>query len=103
MGRPRVDQPQPRTVCGVEGFCVPGIHDDDRSVSVAAVSKGDPATLAAYADADAVAAWAQTAVAGASELGLVNGRDGARLAPEDRASRAEATVMLERLMDLLPK
>ncbi|WP_338826017.1 hypothetical protein MTBGP_01980 [Moorella thermoacetica] len=56
------------------------------------------AVLQPYRDQAAVPSWARPAMAAAVTAGIVGGREGG-LAPLERATRAEAIVMLERLMD----
>lgn len=58
--------------------------------------------LGRFSDSYRVGSWAKEAVAGAVETGIIAGRDGS-LAPEENASRAEAVVMLKRLMEILDK
>lgn len=53
--------------------------------------------LLAFDDAASIPEWAVTYVCKAKEAGLVNGSDGL-FRPHDNASRAEAAVMLERVM-----
>lgn len=59
----------------------------------------------AFSDGDTVSTWAQEAMAWAVEAGILQGKDGARLAPQDEASRAEVSAMLHRFtrVDLLRK
>lgn len=56
--------------------------------------------LGPFADASRVGPWAREAVAGAVQSGIIAGRDGL-LAPKENANRAEAVVMLKRMMELL--
>ena len=63
--------------------------------------KLDPAAseqLARYADGGSVAAWAQDGVAYTIEAGIVNGREGGKLAPQAFITRAEAAAIIERLL-----
>jgi len=55
----------------------------------------------AYRDADRIGDWAYPAVAAATELGLVQGVGDNRFAPQGVTTRAEAVVMILRLMDYL--
>ncbi|MFC4597810.1 polysaccharide lyase family 8 super-sandwich domain-containing protein [Cohnella hongkongensis] len=52
-----------------------------------------------FADDAEIPNWAKTAAAASRELGIVNGRAGSRFVPNDRANRAEAVVMLLRMLD----
>ena len=54
-------------------------------------------TLSRFADAPEVAAWAKASVAGAVDAGLVQGSNGA-LHPTDKLTRAEATALVQRLL-----
>jgi hypothetical protein len=56
---------------------------------------------AAYADADLVSDWARDAMKWANALGLVNGRTAATLAPKGTATRAEATAILQRFIEII--
>lgn len=58
-------------------------------------------TLAAFADGAAVSAWARDAVARTVQAGLMQGGSGGRLAPSEGATRAQAVVMLKRLLETL--
>lgn len=53
---------------------------------------------ARFTDWNFIAAWARGAVAQAVEANIVNGREGRRFAPQENASRAEAVVMLKRML-----
>ena len=55
-------------------------------------------TLAGYADADAVGAYAREALAWAVGSGVVSGIGGAQLDPQGGATRAQAAVMLARFL-----
>ncbi len=58
-----------------------------------------------FSDGDSVSVWAREALAWALETGILQGKDGGRLAPQDEASRAEVSTMLHRFtrIDLLRK
>ncbi len=68
---------------------------------------GSPSTGEAgfenFSDGDMVSVWARDALAWAVETGILRGKDGGRLAPQDQASRAEVSAMLHRFtrVDLL--
>lgn len=55
--------------------------------------------LPGFADDEAIPQWAKGAVEAIRKLGIVDGRGGNRFVPNETASRAEATVMLLRLLD----
>jgi Fibronectin type 3 domain-containing protein len=63
------------------------------------LSNGIAADSSGFSDAAGIPDWAKAAVAVASELGIVNGREGNRFAPNDAATRAEAVVILLRVLD----
>jgi hypothetical protein len=52
-----------------------------------------------YDDADQVPVWAYPAVAAATDMGIVKGRAGNRFAPGGHVSRAEAVVLILRVLD----
>ncbi|MDH7574058.1 MAG: S-layer homology domain-containing protein [Clostridia bacterium] len=63
------------------------------------VEVADPeAVLSRFADQAAIGAWAREAAAQAVEAGIVGGREGNRFAPKENATRAEAVVMLKRML-----
>ncbi|MBB6735277.1 S-layer homology domain-containing protein [Cohnella zeiphila] len=65
-------------------------------------SGGRPAgteKLAVYADADRIAAWARPSVAIATVRKLLSGRSGGVFAPDGATTRAEAAVVLLRMID----
>ncbi len=53
---------------------------------------------AAYVDEAQISAWAKEAVAQMSEAGIFAGRDGSSFAPEAAITRAEAAVVVKRLL-----
>ncbi|WP_239634027.1 DUF4073 domain-containing protein [Paenibacillus sp. H1-7] len=57
-------------------------------------------TEPAFADAADVPTWARDAVTAAEGIGLVQGREGDRFEPSATATRAEAVVLLLRMLDL---
>jgi len=59
-----------------------------------------PEADAAYADGDAISAWARDAVRRATALGLMRGLPDGAFAPRGAASRAEAALALHRLARL---
>jgi len=56
-----------------------------------------------FADDDAIPGWAKSAVDAIRKLGLVAGRGGNQFVPNETASRAEAVVMLVRMLELQNK
>lgn len=59
------------------------------------------AILARYGDGEKVSTWARKAVAAAVKEGLLSGKPQNLLAPQDKATRAEAMALLKRLVDNL--
>ncbi len=57
--------------------------------------------LPAYADAEEIAPWAESAVKRASELGLMMGDDKGNFLPKESSARSQAAAVLMRLSDLL--
>jgi len=53
----------------------------------------------AFADDQEIPAWAKGAVEALRQQGIVQGREGHRFSPRDTATRAEAAVMLLRMME----
>lgn len=56
------------------------------------------AKLTAFADSKEISSWAKDAVAGAVNAGIINGVTDQAFAPGSKATRAEAVVMLKRLL-----
>jgi len=63
--------------------------------------KGRTADLGAYKDAASVAEWAKKDLATVLAAGIMTGRSDGRLAPDRPAARAEAAVLLQRLLNLV--
>ena len=59
--------------------------------------------LAGFGDADAVSPWARTSVALMAREKLMLGRESGRFVPLGNTTRAEATVVLYRLLQKLPQ
>ncbi|MCM3631522.1 S-layer homology domain-containing protein [Paenibacillus glycanilyticus] len=57
------------------------------------------ALLNAFKDKASIEAWAQQAVAQAVSAKIIKGTTGGKFAPDSKATRAEATVMLKRLLE----
>ncbi|MEK4854122.1 S-layer homology domain-containing protein [Paenibacillus sp. FSL H7-0756] len=55
--------------------------------------------MVSFADKQHIKPWALPSVASAVDLGIIKGKNGHRFAPNDPATRAEALIMLLRLMD----
>ncbi|MNL64118.1 Endo-1,4-beta-xylanase A precursor [compost metagenome] len=51
-----------------------------------------------FADAEAIPQWAREAVSASVGAGIIQGAEGNRFAPVQQATRAEAAVMLKRLL-----
>ncbi len=64
----------------------------------AAKTKQPTNALSKFDDAAQISSWARDAVAEAVAAGIIQGVDGDRLAPAATATRAQAAVMLERLL-----
>ncbi|WP_198360488.1 Ig-like domain-containing protein [Thermincola potens] len=62
--------------------------------------EGDSSAAAGFDDSSTVAPWARRAMAGLVNAGVINGRNPRLLAPLDRATRAEAAVMIKKMLDL---
>lgn len=58
-------------------------------------------TVKTYADQAQIPTWAADAIGTATAASLIEGTSGNRFAPADQATRAEAAVMLERLLKAL--
>lgn len=60
---------------------------------------GDAAhTLSVFSDSERIAGWAQSAAAGLVRAGIIDGVADGRFAPEDDITRAQAAVMLKRVL-----
>lgn len=60
---------------------------------------GAASQLNAFKDKASIEAWAKQAVAQAVEAKIIKGQTGGNFAPDSKATRAEATVMLKRLLE----
>lgn len=63
---------------------------------LAAASDAD--ALSAYRDAQSVSAWAQADLSATVQAGLLNGRGGGKLAPQEQVLRGEVAQMVQRLL-----
>ena len=63
--------------------------------------EGKAEALADFQDKGEIASWASSAAALAVREGIINGTGDGRFAPKNRATRAEASVMLDRLYQLV--
>ncbi|GBG05891.1 hypothetical protein PAT3040_00376 [Paenibacillus agaridevorans] len=61
-------------------------------------SAADTDLLAAYQDADSVAAWAKASIIKTVESGILTGRSGSFLAPKAFITRAEVAAVIQRLL-----
>ncbi|WP_020616985.1 S-layer homology domain-containing protein [Paenibacillus daejeonensis] len=59
----------------------------------------DSSAPLAFADTNQIPQWAYPAVAAASDIGIVQGRDNNRFAPAGYTTRAEAVTLILRLLD----
>ncbi len=57
--------------------------------------------LKRYADSDQISEWAKDRLAVCISKGIINGKSAATIAPRDKATRAEALVVLQKLLQLL--
>ncbi|WP_234405013.1 S-layer homology domain-containing protein [Paenibacillus bouchesdurhonensis] len=55
-----------------------------------------------FSDDEAIPQWAKGSIEAIRELSIVNGRGGNRFVPDDTATRAEAAVMLLRMLEVNP-
>ncbi len=62
---------------------------------------GEEAVLAGFADTAQVSTWARSDLAKAVKAGIVNGRSTQQLAPLSDATRAEAAVMIKKVLDII--
>lgn len=53
-----------------------------------------------FADDEAISGWAKSAVEVIRKLGIIDGRSGNHFVPNEMATRAEATVILIRMLEL---
>ena len=77
------------------------ITREQMAVMVAnALAISDPVEGAAdvFRDKDEISSWARNAVNQTVQLGIMNGQLGLRFAPKDEATRAEAVIVLRRLL-----
>lgn len=63
-----------------------------------ATPENPEAVLARFQDAGQIAPWARAAAAAAVNSGIIRGRTATAFAPKEHATRAEAAVMLKRLL-----
>ncbi|MEN6327923.1 MAG: S-layer homology domain-containing protein [Syntrophomonas sp.] len=63
--------------------------------------KLDSSNELTFVDKDNISPWAMEAVKGAYNIGVIKGRGAGEFAPLEKATRAEATVMLKSFMDKL--
>jgi hypothetical protein len=70
------------------------------------LSGDDNVVLQEFGDAGSMSAWAKQGVNAALQAGIIRGKSSDRLAPKDYLTRAEAAVMIQRLLrqsDLIDK
>ncbi|KOP67910.1 S-layer protein [Bacillus sp. FJAT-18019] len=56
-------------------------------------------TKSGFQDQQDIPTWAEKEIAAAAEAGIVNGRSGNRFAPRESATRAEAVIMILRMLE----
>ncbi|MFD0680627.1 MULTISPECIES: S-layer homology domain-containing protein [unclassified Paenibacillus] len=61
----------------------------------------DAKALAVFTDSKAINSWASSAVAQSVNAGIINGKSADAFMPNEHASRAEAAVMLKRLLQFV--
>jgi hypothetical protein len=57
--------------------------------------------LPTFADSEAASEWAREDIQTAVRLGIINGREDNRFVPKDQTTRAEAAVVMKRLLSSL--
>ncbi|RKN86362.1 S-layer homology domain-containing protein [Paenibacillus ginsengarvi] len=55
-------------------------------------------SISDFTDRAAIADWSTASIEDVLKVGLVTGRNGSKLAPKDTVTRAEITVLVERLL-----
>jgi hypothetical protein len=78
----------------IAAMVVRGLAKSGRDATVADAD----ALLSQFVDTGKISSWARNGVAVAVSEGIVTGRGGGRFAPKDNATRAEAVVMLKRML-----
>jgi len=63
------------------------------------LSRSQSSVLAKFKDQKQIASWSATSVAKAVEAGIINGVAADKFSPAAKATRAQAAVMIERLLD----
>ncbi|MEI7026807.1 S8 family serine peptidase [Paenibacillus sp. y28] len=64
------------------------------------MEEGGETERSSYADEDSISEWARQSVYGAADTGLMSGLPGGFFMPLDHATRAQAAVVVKRLLDL---
>jgi hypothetical protein len=57
-------------------------------------------TLFPYTDATSASAWALAGITNSIRAGVIQGRSGTKLAPQDFLTKAEAAMIVQRLLQL---
>ena len=73
----------------------------ERAAKFAGMNTSDTASLQAYSDASKISGWAQSSVSWAVKSGIMQGMDEHSFAPGELATRAQAAVMLKRMLQAL--
>jgi Leucine-rich repeat (LRR) protein/subtilisin family serine protease len=66
-----------------------------------AANPADAAKLAKFQDSQTISSWARDAVAGSMKSGIISGVTHSAFQPADHATRAQAAVMLKRMLQFL--
>ncbi|MBP1989835.1 S-layer homology domain-containing protein [Paenibacillus eucommiae] len=70
-------------------------------ISADILGKDSKASISAFADSAAISEWAREDIYTSVRLGIINGRAENKFAPQDQATRAEAAVVIKRLLSTL--
>lgn len=73
----------------------------ERALKFAGASVPNSASTLTFADKNSISAWAAPSISAAVQLGIMKGDDRGRLNPGAPATRAEGTVMLERMLKVI--
>jgi len=70
-------------------------------VAGAATGQSLEGDLPVFADMEEASEWARADIRAAVHSGIINGREENRFVPKDKATRAEAAVVIKRLLSSL--
>lgn len=71
-----------------------------RLIDPESAAGGDDRALSVYRDADEFSSWAKESAAVLTASGIVEGKDGQLLKPQDEMTRAETAALIQRLLEL---